>query len=164
MMVDFTAAVLQSRGPMGGGTTLTRTPLLRATAAAALFTFTTGCASSTLIKSSPPGARVYLDSESVGKTPYQMRDTKIVGSSTRVKLVLSGYEPYEAVIQRNEEFQVGPCIGGVLVLVPFLWVMGYKPEHTYELTSAPGSKIQRPRSGAPLESEREDGAEATHPE
>jgi hypothetical protein len=37
-------------------------------------------------------------------------------------------------LSRNEEFNVGACIGGVLVLFPFLWIMNYKPEHTYELT------------------------------
>jgi hypothetical protein len=136
-----------------------RTSFLRASAAASLFIFTTGCASSTTIKSSPSGAKVYLDNESVGRTPYQMSDTKIIGSSTRVKLVLNGYEPYEAVIQRNEEFQVGPCIGGAFVLVPFLWVMGYKPQHTYELTYANRSRSRRPRPHAPLESERDDGAQ-----
>jgi hypothetical protein len=39
---------------------------------------------------------------------------------------------------RNEEFQLGPCIGGVFFLVPFLWVMGYNPEHNYELTPLSG--------------------------
>jgi hypothetical protein len=41
-------------------------------------------------------------------------------------------------IQRNEQFSVGACIGGVLVLVPFLWIMGYKPDHTYELRPLAG--------------------------
>jgi hypothetical protein len=107
---------------------------IRVAAAATTLVFASGCASTTLIKSQPSGAKVYLDGESVGRTPHQMTDTKIVGSATRVKLVLEGYEPYEAIIQRNEVFDAGACVGGVLVLVPFLWIMSYKPEHTYELT------------------------------
>ena len=27
----------------------------------------------------------------------------------------------------------GPCIGGAFVLIPWLWIMGYRPDHNYEL-------------------------------
>lgn len=111
-----------------------RTPGTRLLAALTLAAFTSGCASTTLIRSEPPGAKVYLDGEPVGRTPYTMSDTKIVGTVTRVKLVMDGFEPFEGIIQRNEQFEVGPCIGGALVLVPWLWIMGYKPDHVYELT------------------------------
>jgi hypothetical protein len=105
----------------------------RVSAAALALAVVSGCASSTLIKSIPSGAKVYLNGESVGRTPYPMTDTKIVGTSTHVRLVLEGHEPYDTFIQRNEVFNPGACVGGVLVLFPFLWIMDYKPEHTYEL-------------------------------
>jgi hypothetical protein len=55
------------------------------------------------------------------------------------------------VITRNEQFSVGACIGGVLVLVPFLWIMEYKPEHSYELTPAkPGPRALCCPRPAPL--------------
>jgi hypothetical protein len=91
------------------------------------------CASTTMIQSQPPGAKVFLNGEPVGVTPYAMTDTKIVGSTTMVRLEAPGYEPLNGVIARNEEFDVGACIGGVFVLFPFLWIMGYKPVHTFEL-------------------------------
>jgi hypothetical protein len=78
-----------------------------------------------------------------------MSDTKIVGSSTRVKLVLDGYEPLDANIQRNEVFDAGACLGGVLVLFPFLWIQGYKPEHSYEL-----SPLRAPPPPAPAAAPR----------
>jgi hypothetical protein len=106
----------------------------RALALATALVFASGCASTTMIRSQPPGAKVYLNGESVGRTPYPMTDTKIIGTTTYVRLVLDGHEPYETVIQRNEQFEAGPCLGGVLVMFPFLWIMGYKPEHNYELT------------------------------
>jgi len=105
----------------------------RVAAASLALAFASGCVSTTLIKSQPSGAKIYLDGEAVGKTPYLMSDTKIVGSATRVKLVLEGHEHLDAVIQRNEVFDAGACLGGVLVLFPFLWIQGYKPEHNYEL-------------------------------
>ncbi|ADO75828.1 uncharacterized protein STAUR_8073 [Stigmatella aurantiaca DW4/3-1] len=115
----------------------------RLVAASLLLTFSVGCTSSTLIRSEPSGAAVYIDGSRVGSTPYTHSDTKTVGSSTRVRLKKEGYEDFEAVISRNEQFEVGPCIGGVFLLVPFLWVMGYNPEHSYELeartSSAPSS-------------------------
>ena len=125
---------------------------LRLTAALTVAAFT-GCASSTIIQSQPPGARVFIDGASMGTTPYTMTDTKIVGSSTQVRLEYPGYQPLNTVITRNEEFDVLPCIGGVFVLVPFLWVMKYRPVHQYELQpggpSQPGYPQQPGGWGAP---------------
>ncbi len=99
------------------------------------------CVSTTLIQSDPNGAKVYLDGESVGKTPYTMRDTKIIGSCTSVRIEKNGYETFNTAICRNEEADIGAIIGGIFVLVPFLWTMKYKPTHSYELT--PVSNNQR---------------------
>lgn len=44
-----------------------------------------------------------------------------------------GYQDLSAVFSRNENPNVGAIIGGVLVLVPFLWVMDYKPSYSYEM-------------------------------
>ena len=94
----------------------------------------TGCASTTMIQSTPDGAKVYLNGEPVGTTPYTHSDTKIVGSTTAVKLEKEGYVPLNTSFTRDEEVDVGAIIGGFFVLVPFLWTMKYKPSHTYELT------------------------------
>lgn len=106
---------------------------IRMVAALTALSVFAGCASSTVINSSPQGARLYLNGEPAGTTPYTLTDTRIVGATTTVRLEHPGYEVLHTVLVRNEEFQIGPCIGGVLVLVPFLWIMGYKPTHTYEL-------------------------------
>lgn len=103
------------------------------------------CASSTMIQSIPSGASVYIDGEPAGTTPYRYTDKKIVGSETRIELVMDGYEPYQAFISRSEEPDVGAIIGGLFFFVPFLWTMGYKPTHTYELFpmnhSTPDSRV-----------------------
>ena len=54
-----------------------------------------------------------------------------LGSTTRITLKKEGCEDQSHILNRNEEFQVGACIGGAFVLVPFLWIMGYKAEHQY---------------------------------
>jgi len=91
------------------------------------------CASTTVINSEPSGAMLYLNGEKVGVTPYTHTDSKIVGSTNTVTLKKDGYQDLTTAFSRNEEVSVGAVIGGVLVLVPFLWVMEYKPTHTYEM-------------------------------
>jgi len=93
----------------------------------------TSCASTTMIQSNPSGAKVYLNSESVGTTPFTYRDTKIVGSLTTVELEKEGFDPFYTSFSRNEEADVGAIIGGIFLLFPFLWTMRYKPLRTYEL-------------------------------
>ena len=44
------------------------------------------CASTTMIQSNPSGAKVYLNGENVGITPFRHTDTRILGSTTTVKL------------------------------------------------------------------------------
>jgi len=90
-----------------------------------------GCASSTVLQSQPPGARVFLNGQPVGVTPYTMTDTKIIGSTTQVRLEYPGYQPIDTAISRNEELDVLALIGGILVLVPLLWVLDYQPMHLY---------------------------------
>lgn len=93
------------------------------------------CSSTTLIQSEPSGANVYMNGEYKGVTPYSYSDTKIVGSTTEVRLEKEGYEPLNTMLSRNESADVGAIIGGFFFLFPFLWTMKYNPVHTYELRS-----------------------------
>ncbi len=101
-------------------------------ALAGVFLFSS-CGSSTMIQSSPGSAKLYLNGETVGNTPYTHRDSKIVGSTTSVKIEKEGYETLNTSFSRNEEADVGAIIGGIFFLFPFLWTMKYKPSRTYEL-------------------------------
>jgi hypothetical protein len=116
---------------------------MAAIAAATLLT-TAACSSSTVIRSNPSGAKVFIDGSMVGTTPYTMEDTKIVGSTTRIRLEYPGYQATDASIKRSEEFDVVACIGGVFLLVPFLWIMGYKADHNYELQPGGGPMPMQP--------------------
>ncbi|MBO6517967.1 MAG: SHOCT domain-containing protein [Bacteroidia bacterium] len=94
----------------------------------------TSCASTTLIETIPEGANLYINEESVGTSPYLYTDTKIVGSINMVRVEKEGYETLNTSFSRNEEADAGAIVGGIFLLVPFLWTMKYKPTHTYELT------------------------------
>ena len=100
----------------------------------ALCVIISGCSSSTTIQPNDPEVKIYVDGEMKGRGTTTHADTKIIGSNTSVKLSKEGCEDQNYNFARNEEFDVGACIGGCLVLVPFLWVQKYKPVHNYEFT------------------------------
>ncbi|MEN6622377.1 MAG: PEGA domain-containing protein [Smithella sp.] len=110
-----------------------------------------GCASKTIINSRPSGADVYLDNIKIGVTPFDYSDTAIAGSTKNLKLKKDGYMPLETVIRKNE-FQIGPAIGGVFLLFPFIWVLGYPEKCEFEL----GKGV---RANKTLESENSSGSE-----
>jgi hypothetical protein len=107
------------------------------------------CTSSTVIRSNPSGAKVFLDGMYVGTTPYTMSDTKIVGSTTSVRLEYPGMAPVVTTIKRSEEFDVAACIGGVFLLVPFLWIMGYRPDHMFDIAAQGQAYPGYPQQGYP---------------
>jgi len=93
----------------------------------------TSCASTTLIESTPDGAKVYINQEYVGKTPYTYKDSKAAGSRTPLELKKEGYKNLQTTLRRNEQADVGAIIAGIFFLIPFVWTMKYKPTHHYEL-------------------------------
>src|SRR5258708_2657949 len=107
------------------------------------------CSSTTVIRSNPSGAKVFLDGAYVGTTPYTLSDRKIVSSSTSVRLEYPGLQPMQTTRSRSEEFSVLACIGGIFLLVPFLGIMDYKPEHTYEL-AGPAAAPSSPPAARPV--------------
>jgi len=97
-----------------------------------LAVFTVSCSSTTTIISSDKDAKIYIDGELRGRGTVTHTDMKIVGASTVVKMSKKGCEDQIQSFAKNEEFDAGACAGGVFTLVPFLWIMKYKPTHTYE--------------------------------
>lgn len=96
--------------------------------------FLSGCSSMTVIQTIPPGAKIYLNDELSGETPYTLSDTKIIGTTTSIRFEKNGYQSFSTFIQRTEEFDAGPIVCGfVFTPVWWLWAMKYKPMHTYEL-------------------------------
>jgi len=112
------------------------------------------CASTTQIRSTPPGANLFIEGERLGQTPYSYTDTHIVGSVVHAKLSKSGYEDLNVSFTRSEEADIGAIIGGVLAFVPFLWTMKYKPEHSYEMVSLVSEKAPFNSESIPFNSEQ----------
>lgn len=91
------------------------------------------CSSTTTIKSSPDNAKLYLNDEYVGTTPYKHTDTKVLGSVTHIRIEKNGYETFTTIMVKDEEVNPGAIVGGLFLLFPFIWTLEYKPNHFYEL-------------------------------
>jgi PEGA domain len=105
-----------------------------------------GCSSTTMIHSTPEGARLYIDGVYAGTTPYKYSDMKIVGSKTPLELKMDGYQPIETHLSKSEKPDIGAIAGGVFFTFPFLWTMGYQAEHVYPLervTSASATTVEK---------------------
>lgn len=90
-----------------------------------------------MVRTDDSAAKIYVDGEYRGKGAVTVTDTKIVGSTSLIKIQKQGCEPVNTAISRNEELDVGALIGGIFVLIPFFWIMRYKPDHTFEYRCVP---------------------------
>ncbi len=90
----------------------------------------TSCSSSTIIKTEPEGADLYINGIHIGKTPYEYSDMNPVFYETKISISKSGYKLINTNIYKDEEFNPKACLG--IVTFP-LWWMQYHPVHTYIL-------------------------------
>lgn len=94
----------------------------------------TGC-STTVINSVPSNANLYLNDEKVGTTPYEYTDGKVFWTSTSVTLKKDGYEDATYSMRKSEDVRWWIIPVSLLgAFIPLMWLMGYKPTHTYEMT------------------------------
>ena len=97
-----------------------------------VFFFLFGCASATVIKSNPTGAKLYLEGQLKGDTPYTYADRAAAGTMRTVTLKKEGYKDFTGHIKR-EQLSVGALIGGIFLIVPLIWILEYPPEYTFEM-------------------------------
>ena len=79
-----------------------------------VFFFLFGCASATVVKSNPPAAKLYLEGQLKGETPYTYADRAAAGTMRTVTLKKEGYKDFNGHIKR-EELSVAALILGILV-------------------------------------------------
>ncbi len=94
--------------------------------------FIGACSSATIITSSDPEARIYVNDEYIGVGKATYTDKKVAFSNNSITIKKPGCEPNHHSFRRNEKADGGAIIGGILVVIPFLWVTEYKKEHNYE--------------------------------
>jgi len=99
------------------------------------------CSSTTIIKTSDPDARIFVNGEYIGVGEATYSDKKVAFSNNSVTLKKSGCEPVSYSFRRNEKPDAGAIVGGIFVTIPFLWVTEYKKEHNYEYDCTPIDEV-----------------------
>jgi hypothetical protein len=97
-----------------------------------VFFFIFGCASTTYIKSSPPGAKLSLDGKLLGETPKFYSDKAVAGTTKAVILKKEGYKDFNGYIRR-EKLSIPILIGGIFLIVPLAWVLEYPTQYNFEM-------------------------------
>ena len=95
-----------------------------------LLVFSISCSSTTTVISSDKDTKIFIDGELKGRGTVTFTNTKITGSTTKVKISKKNCQDQNFEIIRNEEVDVGAVLAGVLI-VPLLWTMKYKAAHPY---------------------------------
>jgi hypothetical protein len=108
------------------------------------------CSSTTHIKSSDPDARIFVNGEYVGTGDAQYTDRKVAFTKNEVAIRKEGCAEANHTFRRDEKPDGGAIVGGILVLVPFLWVTEYKRERAYEYDCVPESVQLDDSVGAPM--------------
>jgi len=111
-----------------------------------LFALATGCASSTVIRSTPSGAVVRdVRGQKVGKTPYSFTGTGTINSMESFTLEKPGYEEATVIVKRDQVNGLaiaGWAAGGLLtswtvvglgLFAGILWSADYAPSYSVEL-------------------------------
>jgi hypothetical protein len=104
----------------------------KVTALTMVFFFLIGCVSTTLIKSNPPGAKLQVDGQVVGETPHFYTDKAVAGTMKTVTLKKEGYKDFNGYIER-EKLSVPALIGGIFLLVPFVWILEYPSQYHFKM-------------------------------
>jgi hypothetical protein len=104
----------------------------RSTAAlAALLLCLSACASTTIIRTEPPGAEVYVDGRPVVHSPAVIARTAGFPSRLRVQLRREGYRDEELFI--DSEMSPAAAVAGVLYGVSWLFAWGYDENYIFNL-------------------------------
>lgn len=97
------------------------------------------CTSTTLIKSTPTGATLYVEGIKKGVTPVEHTDASVslFGSKKQIKLEKEGYKTLNDSISK-EKFNVGRLIaalfiGPAILWFPILWLFDYPEQYQFEL-------------------------------
>jgi len=118
----------------------------------AVFFFLLGCSSTTVIKSKPSRAKVYLNGEIKGETPYTYTSAGIWGTKKMVVLKKEDYKESVQQIKKDHVNWVTVIIGALVFYPLLLWGADFPTEYTFEmekLESKPSDQIPKPQVTAP---------------
>jgi hypothetical protein len=92
------------------------------------------CSSTTYLTSTPPGAKIYFADIYKGTTPYKYSDARMSGFQWDIEIKKEGYDDFQTILTKKGRAHGGAIVGGILLLIPFIWVVQYDKVYRYELT------------------------------
>ncbi len=103
-----------------------------------------GCASTTMIKSDPAGASVYVSEQLIGKTPVSFSDLNFARGCTSIRLKKEGYESSISEICRDAGINLGAIIGGFFTFgLTFAWYQDHPRQYVFALEREGESSKER---------------------
>jgi len=94
-----------------------------------------GCSTFVTFNTQPQGAKIYINENPVGKTPFTYSLSDFVFDNYNIKITKEGYK--EIICPLEKELKPGPFILGLFLAWPFLlWCYGPKTNYYFELTPA----------------------------
>jgi hypothetical protein len=104
------------------------------------------CATTTMIKTIPEGADIFLQGDLMGKTPWKLEDNYSLPEEVTIRLEREGYVPLEVRLEKETSY-----ILGVISLVPYppfplsyFWTWKFDKSYSFKLTPkkepTPGEK------------------------
>lgn len=100
------------------------------------------CVSTTTLKSTQPGTKIFADGHYLGEGSVSYSDKKVSGSDTVIELKKEGFADKTVTINRSGQVNVGAIVGGILLaptlfgLLFFLWSTDYKPYYVFDMEKA----------------------------
>jgi hypothetical protein len=92
------------------------------------------CSSTTYLTSTPPGAKIYFADIYKGTTPYKHSDARMSGYQRSIEINKEGYDDFHTILIKKGRAHGWAIVGGIFLLIPFLWVVQYNIKYDYELT------------------------------
>jgi hypothetical protein len=110
-------------------------------AAVSLLAATGGCAHTVAVYSTPPGAEIYVNGRSIGRTPTTFEERSGYHRRFQFRAELPGYEPWTEEHEQKQpsKLLIPSVVGAYVLLLPIIGVLwGYQldDEITLELRPA----------------------------
>ena len=100
-----------------------------------------GCASTTTINSTPPGARVTVDGVMLGNTPVMYEDDMVfLWTKKQVRLDKTGYNTHVGQIKAT--FSPIYIVVGILCCLPVVALGEFKPSYSFVLSKKESAESQ----------------------
>jgi hypothetical protein len=89
--------------------------------------FITSCASTTIIRTQTDGAKIFIDNQFVGEQSAVYTDRKIAFKESDLRIEKDGCKTQTYTLQKSDQIDYLALVGGILMVVPTLWIMKYDP-------------------------------------